>query len=101
MKALLIHPELMPALLALPDAQLGNLMRAAIGLVAHDVDEPPTDPAVATFAWSVLREKLIANGRKYDEEAQRRSDHARRAAQAKYGTTSVERATEARFRRQA
>ena len=98
MKALIIHRDLMPALSALPDAELGNLMRAAMNLVQHGLDEPPTNPAVASFAWSVLREKILETGQKYEDECRRRADHARRAAQARHGTTAVESALQFRQR---
>lgn len=83
MKALIIHRDMMPALNTLSDAHLGQLTRCALSLVNDERDEAPEEPTLA-FAWNILRTKILEHGRKYDEECQRRSDHARRAADARH-----------------
>jgi len=67
----------MPALETLDDQQLGALTRAALALV-QDRNEPPDDPMLA-FAWTVVREKILEQGQKYDEAADARAERARRA----------------------
>jgi len=77
MRALIIYRDIMPALETLDDQQLGALTRAAIALV-QDREEPPADTTLA-FAWTVLREKITEQGRKYDEAADARAERAARA----------------------
>ncbi len=77
MRALIIYRDIMPALETLTDTQLGALTRAALALV-QDRNEPPDDPTLA-FAWTVLREKITEQGRKYDEAADARAERAARA----------------------
>lgn len=83
MKALIIHRDMMPALNTLTDAHLGQLMRSALSLVNDERDEAPDEPTLA-FAWITLRTKILEHGQRYDAECQRRSDHARRAADARH-----------------
>lgn len=83
MKALIIHRDMMPALLTMRDADLGSLMRSAISLVSDERDEPPP-AAELNFAWTFMRTKILEHGKKYDEECQRRSDKAREAAWARH-----------------
>ena len=77
MRALIIYRDIMPALETLDDQQLGALTRAALALV-QDRNEPPDDPMLA-FAWTVVREKILEQGQKYDEAADARAERARRA----------------------
>jgi len=84
MRALIIHRDLMPALNTLTDAQLGQLTRCCMAYVWDERDEAPADPALA-FAWHTIREKIRETGQRYDEECARRKEHARKAAEAKYG----------------
>ncbi len=77
MRALIIYRDIMPALETLTDTQLGALTRAALALV-QDRNEPPDDPTLA-FAWTVVREKILEQGQKYDEAADARAERARRA----------------------
>lgn len=79
MKALIIHRDMMPALLSMRDADLAQIIRCSLSLVADERDEPPEDPALA-FAWAVMRTKILETGKKYDEECQRRADRARTAS---------------------
>lgn len=85
MRALIIYRDIMPALETLTDTQLGALTRAALALV-QDRNEPPDDPTLA-FAWTVVREKIIEQGQKYDEAADARAERARRARAAQAGAS--------------
>jgi hypothetical protein len=92
MRALIVTKDLLPALLTLDDPTLGSLMRSAVCLVAHERDEAP-DGADANsalmFAWTCLREKILLHGIKYEEECERRRDHARKAALTRHGVEQV------------
>lgn len=83
MKALIIHRDMMPALDSLTDEELGQLTRAAMSLVTDGRDEAPASRSLG-FAWLTLREKILEHGNRYDEACRQRSDHARRAAQARH-----------------
>jgi hypothetical protein len=83
-KALLIRQDLIPALQSLKDDELGQLMRRAMALVVDDTDDKPPENQSLLFAWTVLREKVIENGMRYDSECTRRAEHARTAALARH-----------------
>jgi hypothetical protein len=87
MKALIITRDLLPALLTLDNETLGRLQRSAICLVCQDRDEAPegadTIPALM-FAWTLLRERILLHGQKYDDECERRRDRARIASAASH-----------------
>jgi hypothetical protein len=93
MKALMITQDLLPALLTLDNETLGKLVRSAICLVTPDErDEAPagsdTNPALM-FAWTLLRERILLHGQKYETECERRRDHARLAATARHHPAQV------------